>query len=367
MRPRFCSRPNDNQKHLGAGVFKWSPHKTQATITFMTLSEVLGHPQLHSLQNIAIRIATHQIEGASHIQQYASIFTLLSGVERLLEINYHTNTAEESKNELKIKLTQLCSIVSVKAPSWLPQHSSRTDPTGMLMTAREVSGISQTAIENSLPMFKSWLENLKKLDQNIKPSALFLGKVWPRLYFSLSKIADPRYHEETLKNETPAYLMHLYVICLLNAFLVEELDHHYNENTENKKINLMDRTNPIHDAIPFFDKLSNLRFEIAEPKTGPKKSKAPKSTKSHEFTLTEFDGYFPFTMLIMRCPLIIPFLVYHPENYTERATQGHQRIKYPEFFNELFLTISPNAMPGNTIEDFRKGLNVLNHTITGQA
>lgn len=100
--------PNGSQKFVGAGVFKWSHHKLTATTPSYLLQEVLelkdsDHPHrpLHPLQNIGIRIATHQVEGASHTQQYASIFNLLSGIERLLDINNYANSADEKKAHLK--------------------------------------------------------------------------------------------------------------------------------------------------------------------------------------------------------------------------------------------------------------------------
>ncbi len=332
--------PNGSQKSVGAGVFKWSHHKLTATIPSYLLQEVLDikdsdHPRrLHPLQNIAIRIATHQVEGASHTQQYASIFNLLSGIERLLDINNYANSADEIKSALEIKLTQLCSIVTVKAPSWLPHHSANIDAAGILFTAREIAGIEKEIIKESLPSFTSWLAKAKELEKCVMPSALFLGKVWPRLYFSLSKISDSRYYYKKIAKDGPAYLMHIYVICLLNAFLVEELDHHYhnNEMQENKKITTMDRTNPIHDAIPFFNKLSSLRFDSD-------------SLESKELELSDFDKYFPFTMLIMRCPLIVALLTHYPENDSDKTLKPYEKIKYPKFFSELYQATMKNEPP----------------------
>ena len=183
------------------------------------------------------------------------------------------------------------------------------------------------------------------------PSALFLGKVWLRLYFSLSKISDPRYYKEKIEKDGPAYLMHIYVICLLNAFLVEELDHHYNEKQTNKRITTMDRTNPIHDAIPFFNKLSSLRFDSTSP-------------ESKELELSDFDEHFPFTMLIMRCPLIVALLTHYPENYSDEKTLSHGKIQYPEFFSDLYLAISKDQADAKKLmTDLHIGMRILSGTL----
>ncbi len=350
--------PNGSQKFVGAGVFKWSHHKLTATTPSYLLQEVLElkdsdlpHRPLHPLQNIGIRIATHQVEGASHTQQYASIFNLLSGIERLLDINNYANSADEIKSALEIKLTQLCSIVTVKAPSWLPHHSANIDDAGILFTAIEIAGIEKEIIKESLLSFTSWLEKAKKLGKYVMPSALFLGKVWPRLYFSLSKISDPRYYNRKIEKYGPSYLMHIYVICLLNAFLVEELDHHYNEKQANKIIKTMDRTNPIHNAIPFFNKLSSLRFYSASP-------------ESEELTPSEFDEHFPFTMLIMRCPLIVAFLTHYPENYSDEKIPSYESIKYPKFFSDLYLAISEDQGASEILmKNLHRGMRYLSCTL----
>jgi len=126
-----------------------------------------------------------------------------------------------------------------------------------------------------------WLLLTKDLRKPIKPSAVMVGKVWTRLYFSLDKVSS-----EQGGKIGAASLMELFALCVINALLVEELDHH-----------LLDEATVYTEALPQIDR------------SNPVSAASVVSKKFQHVSVTPAN--MPLTFLISSCPLILGLLRHH--------------------------------------------------------
>jgi hypothetical protein len=170
----------------------------------------------------------------NHRKTYASIFNTLGVVVRLLELldlnedikELSTDAFATKHSQLKDKvsseLTRLTTTLSISAPPWTRNESSyneedspESDPTSP--TTEQFDTLVKAVTE--------WLFFAKEQSSEIKPSAVMLGKIWTRLYFSLVTAGDQLRIKSKPELGT-ASIMEIYALCLINAFLVEEADHH---------------------------------------------------------------------------------------------------------------------------------------------
>lgn len=266
----------DNNAKIGAGILKLSLDKGG-------FDAILQNGTLPEVQQIAFRIACHHVE-ASGLRMYMSIFNLLAAMERLLLLRNLGPQAMET--EVAALLSRLASRITVTAPAWLAKSGARLDAEGgeAEQPADENTG---KFVRECLPRFCAWLKEAQTLSSHIHPSALFLGKVWPRLYFSLAKVAQ---HQQKMG---AGALMHMFAICLVNAFLIEEQDHHYCDSQGADTLPRMPRDNPVNSASTLFNKILSLQ------------TMQDGQAQELQATLKKF---FPFTTLILRCPLISAFI-----------------------------------------------------------
>jgi hypothetical protein len=353
--PILLSPYDEFSNGVGPGVVKFSRWKIGENKALYTYAHYLadewrdgskdanGQTYTDHLQKIALRVATHQVAVGEQIFEYAAIFNLLGAIERLFAINGNAITSDV--------LMKLCSKVTVTAPDWLANAVSEKDSQEIYYVGSEANYPESSNIEKALPAFNAWLAKAENLSKNVKPSALFLGKVWPRLYFSLTKVADywkmnRRAQDDSKYGKWGGWLMHLNVLCLLNAFLVEESDHHY--RVPITELSTLDRSNPVDSSDRFFLKLGQLRCAGSDV----------------EMSLDDFDKYFPLTMVIMRCPLIAVFLVH-------KTTEQ----KYiPKFIRDLLSEIfhvqpvadrDKTADSATILKNLRAGLNLMDWILIG--
>ncbi|UTY60254.1 hypothetical protein [Massilia sp. erpn] len=120
-----------------------------------------------------------------------------------------------------------------------------------------------------------WIAQVDEL--TITPSSVLLGKIWTRLYYSLEKAADAL-RPSPSKDHGPASLMQMFALCVVNAFLVEEADHHLSGNMPGS-LPAIDRNNPLTTPNPFLEE--KLGIILQNPKL------------------------LPLTHLVATCPLIL--------------------------------------------------------------
>ncbi|HFE8408964.1 TPA: hypothetical protein ACGAN4_000576, partial [Acinetobacter baumannii] len=157
---------------------------------------------------------------------------------------------------------------------------------------KEIDDSAKEYIEKWVSAICKWLIISHKDLVNIQPSSIFLGKVWIRLYFSLVGVANSKENWHDLGK-----IISLYTHCLINAFLVEEEDHHFKILNLNKEKFLTKKTN----------------------RQNPKNSLKPLNEKLKELKNNNFDS-FPLTKMIANCPVIQGLITNNKDAYINEAT-----------------------------------------------
>ncbi|USP41293.1 P-loop NTPase fold protein [Acinetobacter sp. XS-4] len=246
------------------------------------------------------------IEVVGHNKQlYFSIFNILGVIFRLLKIG--ENFIEVSKIPSEINddidiieiapelwenvnncLRKLEVTLGISAPNW----SDFSNDMSSELEDKEIEDSDKEYIEKWVSAICKWLIISHKDLVNIQPSSIFLGKVWIRLYFSLVGVANSKENWHDLGK-----IISLYTHCLINAFLVEEEDHHFKVLNLNKEKFLTKKTN----------------------RQNPKNSLKPLNEKLKELKNNNFDG-FPLTKMIANCPVIQGLITNNNDTYINETT-----------------------------------------------
>lgn len=209
------------------------------------------------------------VASPSGMRTYGSIFNLLGLIEKLLSAD--SGRAQEARTILERAYPSL----TISAPSWSQEITSELEDSEPHKHAQ--FGVESSKQENLWEKIETWHKQSMQLAKLTLPSSIFLGKVWTRLFFSLQNAADGLRPRSDF-----CEAMEIFALCVINAFLVEEAEHHLSEqkNTSSSKARI-DRNNPRTSADWFVEKL--------------------KSTKPQR-------GDFPLTSIIATCPLLLGLL-----------------------------------------------------------
>ncbi|PTU49695.1 hypothetical protein DBB42_23765 [Pseudomonas plecoglossicida] len=179
------------------------------------------------------------------IRTYASILNIVGLIERLLELE------EPKLDDIKAALGRASPTLSISSPVWEPGGNAEDLPD---------SGSDETSLSSDTPQdeqlktlaesIEAWLGDVKLLSPRISPSGVLVGKIWTRLFFSLEKAAD-----ELRGQAGVAVMMEIFALCVINAFMVEEADHHMSDSIQLERRGAADRTNPVESASTFVKKL----------------------------------------------------------------------------------------------------------------
>jgi hypothetical protein len=220
----------------------------------------------------AFALSMVEISGSSN-RTYASIFNILGIIEKLLSLQPND---EGTYNVLSV-LPKTYPSVSISCPPWegnspllndevelkaatenkKPSKSGQ-EPDGDTDENNDEGGDvddestdTPIHVQNLAEVVNQWLKATNLSRSRITSSAVLLGKIWTRLYFSLEKVSDNRRGKICA-----ASMMELFALCAVNAFYVEESDHHLLIDTkENVSAAGIDRTNPLTSPKNFYDKL----------------------------------------------------------------------------------------------------------------
>ena len=229
---------------------------------------------------------------------YASIFNVLGLMCRLL-----LPSSKDSTNHVAFELVRISTTPTISAPRW--SDNVGTDDTDEKDPEDDqISAIEKTKFVENTAM---WLDHTNSLSPSIKPSAVLIGKIWTRLYFSLINCAQT-YRIGSGTNAGPATIMEFFALCVINAVLVEEHDHHYSSDIEPNSS-------------------SNFR---KNPQTAG-------STINSKFINIDMTKY-PLTAIIGGCPLLLNLLP--------------QKNTYKELFDKLAVNKEQN--PGCPTDIFEK-------------
>lgn len=179
------------------------------------------------------------------IRTYASILNIVGLIERLLELE------EPKLDDIKAALGRASPTLSISSPVWQPGGNAEDVPDSVLDETSLSSDTPQDEqLKNLAESIDAWLGDVKLLSPRISPSGVLIGKIWTRLFFSLEKAAD-----ELRGQAGVAVMMEIFALCVINAFMVEEADHHMPDSIQLERRGAADRTNPVGSASTFVKKL----------------------------------------------------------------------------------------------------------------
>jgi len=188
---------------------------------------------------------------------FASIFIILGLVEALLTDFVRFEDKSDVRRVLNKSYEATISRFGFVGPNGKDddvedgeEDKTSTDPKNITST--------DPVKDKASPLVKaleSW--RAQAAPQVVNPSAALMGKIWKRLYISLENAG-----EDLSSKYNAAEIMEMYAVCVINAFLVEEVNEYSAVNGGNIKI---EQVNPRTSAQNFFDrKLKNLGVPIEE-------------------------------------------------------------------------------------------------------
>lgn len=219
----------------------------------------------------AFALSLVDVSGTSS-RTYASIYNILGLIARLLSLQ-----PEDGQYPVLSVLPKPFPPLSVSRPQW---EADTADEEELEQDASEDAG-KLTKLEAAI---KHWLTVTADIRTQLNPSAVLIGKIWTRLYFSLEKVCDAnRPKTSSISSGTgTANLMELFALCVINAVYIEERDYHLSSSSSaTESSSTLDRTNPQTSAKVFIEKFKDI-------------------SDSHQ--------NLPLTYLIATCPLLLGLL-----------------------------------------------------------
>ncbi|WP_201491386.1 P-loop NTPase fold protein [Pseudomonas paracarnis] len=219
----------------------------------------------------ALALSLVDVSGSSS-RTYASIYNILGLMARLLSLE-----PKDGKYDVMSVLPKPYPPLTVSLPQWEADNADEDDGEDISDINEDTNKLAQLA-----DSVEEWLRLTYSLRNQLHPSAVLIGKIWTRLYFSLEKVCDDNRGDIAKRAMGAGGLMELLALCVINAFYVEERDYHLLNSTNGTLKNEdSDRTNPLKSA----------KFFIKKIKWGH----------------NAYQQY-PITYLVATCPLILGLL-----------------------------------------------------------
>lgn len=233
----------------------------------------------------AIAFSQSGVKQYGNTQRYLSIFNTLGLIANLLELDNQVHDVR--RDNIRTQLNKVLSIPTVSLPNWkdLVSVESADDESkdgGDDDVQQSEEAQQKVAIDLLVDQIGKWLDTCQSLKSKFHPSAVLLGKIWNRLYFSLDNISSYA-RSKTSDRDRCAKSMELFAWALVNACLVEEFDYHY--RGLEAATGSIDRKNPVTSGESVISKFNNA---------------------SPEFT--------PLTYMIATCPLILGLIKQTPKS-----------------------------------------------------
>ncbi|MFQ2057465.1 hypothetical protein ACK34U_10525 [Aeromonas veronii] len=243
---------------------------------------------------------------SNNLMDFSSVFNLIGAIADIAACHSEQQTITNAFNKV---IAQPTCIV----PPW-SESAARAEMKGPSKNAdKEVSVLDMeldpsddpvtagshqenaTEFSDAITKVEKWLKIVNKIEVEIRPSALLIGKVWTRFYFNLNNVADQ--HKTRLYNDAQhgrmasqsnaAKIMRFNVLAFLHAVLVEESLYH--SVSDRGYIGEGLRLNPVTSVDEFEKKVNVINKEL----------KANKKT---------WKDTHPLFFLLISCPILHPFI-----------------------------------------------------------
>lgn len=235
------------------------------------------------------------VSGSSS-RTYASIYNIVGLMARLLSLE-----PKEGKYDVISVLPKPYPPLTVSLPQWETDNADEGKDEEASDPVEDAKKLTQL-----INMVEQWLGSTYSLRKRLNPSAVLIGKIWTRLYFSLEKVCGDNRPDIAKKAIGAGNLMELFALCVINSFYVEERDYHLGEMADYALDESdTDRANPLKSAKFFIKKL--------------------------KWAETAYENL-PLTYLVATCPLIMGLLEPSVEARKLAATliSGHPEMKTTE-------------------------------------
>lgn len=219
----------------------------------------------------AFALSLVDVSGSSS-RTYASIYNILGLIARLLSLE-----PKEGRYDVMSVLPKPYPPLTVSLPQWETDNADEEKDEEASDPVEDANKLTQL-----VEAVEQWLKSTNSLHKRLNPSAVLIGKIWTRLYFSLEKVCDENRPDIAKKSIGAGNLMELFALCVINAFYVEERDYHLSSGASNTSNGSdTDRTNPLKSAKFFIKRLKLNKYAYQE---------------------------LPLTYLVATCPLILGLL-----------------------------------------------------------
>ncbi|MEG2184743.1 MAG: hypothetical protein RRY12_08705 [Cloacibacillus sp.] len=246
--------------------------KNQALQNSVCTAAELAYYSLKSMESFMFSSSNAQI---------ISVFNMFSVIERLLDIL--ANNPKDWDEDIKKISHTIMSGNTVSVPLWVNAQGVEDGEVETGDTSNEnENDVSMSSVEI---LIKQWLKKIEanKLNDRVEPSALLIGKIWTRMYYTQSAI------REESRSLNPFDYIRMNIIAILNAILCEESSFH--KSSVNHSIPNRIQKNPVTQPNEFDINLTNILGDNFE-------------------TINTDASYnaFPLFTMVVTCPLIWPFI-----------------------------------------------------------
>lgn len=190
----------------------------------------------------AIAFSQSGVKRYNNTQRYLSIFNTLGLIANFLDLD--VSSGPDLKKSIHDQLNKVRNTPTVSLPNWSDSISSDGEGEGKYESSDDSGPAEEAeALELLVNRVEQWLQICEPLKKQFHPSAVLLGKIWNRLYFSLDNISsNMRATSRALDKERCVKAMELFSWALINACLVEEVEFHYRKDDAAQ--GAIDRSNP---------------------------------------------------------------------------------------------------------------------------
>lgn len=247
----------------------------------------------------AFALGLVDVSGSSS-RTYASIYNILGLIARLLSLE-----PKEGRYDVMSVLPKPYPPLTVSLPQWEADNADEDKDEEASDPVEDANKLTRL-----VDVVEQWLKSTNLLRERLNPSAVLIGKIWTRLYFSLEKVCDDNRPDIAKKSIGAGNLMELFALCVINAFYVEERDYHLSSCASIASNDAdTDRTNPLKSAKFFIKKVKWTQNAYQE---------------------------LPLTYLVATCPLILGLLEPSVEatKLVSALMSGHPEAKAAEGASE---------------------------------
>jgi hypothetical protein len=195
----------------------------------------------------AIAFSQSSVKQSGGSYRYASIFNTLGLISNLLALPLKDQTI--LKQEVSRKLQQVLGQLTVSPPSWSGADIFDDSNDENLPDSETLDEHEKIPFKKLVDAIIDWLKLCEKIKENYNPSAVLLGKIWTRIYFSLDN-TSAHLRTNNVKSNRCAEAMQLFASSVINACLVEEFDYHafdpalVKKDKDKNEIQSINRRNP---------------------------------------------------------------------------------------------------------------------------